>query len=191
MGPHTATGERTQHGFSYLSLLFFVAILSVGLAAVAVSWQTQRQREKEADLLFAGAAYREAIALYYNRSPGGLQEYPKRLRDLLADPRYPDTRRYLRRLYRDPMNVDARWGTITAPDGGIMGVHSLSTGKPVKISGAVAQGPDFGTAATYADWKFVYLPDALPVQAAAPAPLGDANLLTPFSLPGTPLPAPK
>ncbi len=165
MGLHIGTGKGLPRGFTYLSLLFFVAVLSVGLATVAVSWQTARQREKEAELLFAGAAFREAIALYYNRSPGGIQEFPKRLDDLLQDPRYPDARRYLRRIYRDPMNADAKWGTIAAPDGGIMGVHSLSTGKPIKTSGAGAQGPDFDAAATYADWKFVYLPAALPAQA--------------------------
>ncbi len=63
MGLHTGTGKGLPRGFTYLSLLFFVAVLSVGLATVAVSWQTARQREKEAELLYAGAAFREAIAL--------------------------------------------------------------------------------------------------------------------------------
>ena len=51
-----------------------------------------------------------------------------------------------------------------------MGVHSLSTGKPIKTAGAIAQGPDFGAAETYADWKFVYLPGALPAPEAGAAP---------------------
>jgi type II secretory pathway pseudopilin PulG len=169
MALRTGTGDGLPRGFTYLSLLFFVAVLSVGLAGAAISWQTSRQREKEAELLFAGAAFREAIALYYNRAPGGLQEFPKRLGDLLKDPRYPDTRRYLRRIYPDPMNADAQWGTIAAPDGGIMGVHSLSTGKPIKTSGSAGQGPNFDAASTYADWKFVYLPATLPVQTTTPA----------------------
>lgn len=169
MSPRPSTlAPLPSRGFTYLSLLFFVAVLSLGLAAVAVSWQTSRQREKEAELLFAGTAIREAIALYYDRSPAGLPEYPKRLGDLLQDPRYPDARRYLRRLYRDPMTGEARWGTIAAPDGGIMGVYSLSSGKPVKVSGTARQGADFDAAATYADWKFVYVPTALPGQAAEP-----------------------
>ena len=173
MARHTRTGDAPPRGFTYLSLLFFVAALGVGLASAAVSWQTSRQREKEEELLFAGAAFREAIALYYNRSPAGLQEFPKRLDDLLQDPRYPDARRYLRRIYRDPMSGEARWGTISAPDGGIMGVHSLSPGKPVKVAGAVSNGPDFGAAASYADWQFVYLPAAPalnPAGNASPAP---------------------
>ena len=177
MGPRIAIGSARRGGFTYLSLLFFIAVLGVGLAATAISWQTERQREKEAELLFAGAAFRDAIALYYNRSPGGLQEFPKRLEDLVKDPRYPDARRYLRRIYRDPTNAEQKWGTIAAPDGGIMGVHSLSTGKPIKTAGAASQGPDFDAATSYADWKFVYLPQAAP--AALPgmtpaAPAGDA-----------------
>ena len=183
MEPHTRTGDARPRGFTYLSLLFFVAVMGVGLAAAAVSWQTARQREKEAELLFAGTALREAIALYYNGTPGRLQEFPKQLRDLLEDPRYPYPRRYLRRIYRDPITGEAEWGTITAPDGGIMGVHSRSGGKPMKTAGSIANGPDFETAATYADWKFVYLPDAVPVQATgAPAfPAVDQNALPAFS----------
>lgn len=185
MEPHTRTGDARPRGFTYLSLLFFVAVMGVGLAAAAVSWQTARQREKEAELLFAGTAIREAIALYYNRSPGSLQEFPKQLRDLLQDPRYPYTRRYLRRIYRDPITGEAEWGTISAPDGGIMGVHSLSGGKPIKTAGSIANGPDFETAATYADWKFVYLPDAVPVPAtgAAPVSVTDPNAFPVFSPP--------
>jgi len=183
-GLHTATGDASARGFTYLSLLFFVAILSVGLVAVAISWQTSRQREKEAELLFAGAAFREAIALYYDRSPGGLQEFPKRLGDLLQDPRYPDTRRYLRRLYPDPMSGEPKWGTITAPDGGIMGVHSLSRGKPIKTAGAVPSGPDFGAAASYADWQFVYLPEALSLGPGSNAPPVDSTIPPSFPLPG-------
>jgi type II secretory pathway pseudopilin PulG len=170
-------------GFTYLSLLFFVAILGVGLAAAAVSWQTARQREKEAELLFAGAAFREAIELYYNGSPGGMLEFPKRLGDLLQDPRYPGARRYLRRLYTDPMTGDSRWGTITAPDGGIMGVHSLSLGKPIKVAGAAANGPDFGAAASYVDWQFVYLPSALSLNPGGNAPPAESTMPPAFQPP--------
>jgi type II secretory pathway pseudopilin PulG len=189
MEQHTGTGNASARGFTYLSLLFFVATLGVGLAAVAISWQTERQREREAELLFAGAAFREAIALYYYRSPGGLPEFPKRLSDLLQDPRYPDARRYLRRIYRDPMNAETQWGTIAAPDGGIMGVHSLSTGKPIKTAGAAAQGPDFDAASTYADWKFVHLPSVLPTQAtpsaASAAPSAGTSIVPPsLQVPG-------
>jgi len=152
-------------GFSYISLLMFIAALGAGLAATAVSWQTARQREQEAELLFVGGAFREAIALYYNRSPGENREFPKQLRDLIKDPRSPDVRRYLRRIYRDPMTGDAKWGTISARDGGIMGVYSLSPGKPIKRNG-FGGAHDFNAAGTYSEWKFVYMPPDSPTPTA-------------------------
>jgi len=97
-----------------------------------------------------------------------MQEFPKRLRDLLQDPRYPDTRRYLRRIYRDPMTGEAEWETIAATR---RRHHGRAQPGPVpsrsRTSGAIANGPDFDAAATYADWKFVYLPDALPCRRPA------------------------
>ncbi len=179
MAPLTATGNARAGGFTYLSLLFFLAILGVGLAAAAISWKTTRQREKEEELLFAGAAIREAIALYYTHAPGGLQEFPKKLGDLVEDPRYPDARRYLRRLYRDPMTNAADWDTIPAPDGGIMGVRSRSTARPIKVAGSGRNLPDFGAAASYADWQFVYVPETANARASGPAPDPAAAMFPP------------
>jgi hypothetical protein len=41
--------------------------------------------------------------------------------------------RYLRRIYRDPMTSKTEWGLVQSVDGRIMGVHSLSKDKPLKI----------------------------------------------------------
>jgi type II secretory pathway pseudopilin PulG len=149
-----------------MSLLFFVATLGVGIAVTAISWQTASQREKERELLFIGSEFREAIALYYHRSPGSIKEYPKDLNDLLKDSRYPVTQRYLRRIYRDPMTGLAQWGTIPALGGGIMGVHSLSKEAPIKKAGFTESQKEFSEAGSYADWKFAYLPPT-PIEGAA------------------------
>ena len=65
------------------------------------------QREKEAELLFRGEQYREAIASYYKKE----QRYPQSLEELLEDKRYPMPVRHLRRLYRDPSpgRRNGRW----------------------------------------------------------------------------------
>ena len=55
-----------------------------------------------------------------------------RLEELLQDPRYPDIRRYLRKIYLDPMTGSAEWGLVTGPGGEIYGVHSLSGDEPLK-----------------------------------------------------------
>ena len=149
-----------QRGFTYLSLLVFVAVLGVGLAAVASSWTTERQRQKERELLDIGGEFRDAIALYYERTPGPIKQFPRELTDLLKDARYPNVQRYLRRIYRDPMTGDDRWGIVAAPGGGIMGVYSLSKERPLKNENFGQQDANFNAAATYSDWKFVYQPAA-------------------------------
>lgn len=155
MGRPTATGSR-ERGFTYLSLLFFMAVLEVGLAATAISWQTAMQREKERELLFVGAQFQQAIALYYYRSPGEAKEFPKKLNDLLKDARFPPAERYLRRVYRDPLTGKDEWGLVPAPDGGIMGVYSLSRDTPIRTAGFESTDPD--VVVTYQDWKFVVRP---------------------------------
>ena len=172
MDRHTVTGRIGQQGFTYLSLLFFVAVLGVGLAATAVSWRYAQQSEKERELLFVGEEFREAIALYYHRSPGVIKQYPRDLTDLVRDPRYPNTQRYLRRIYRDPMRNEPSWGTVMSPEGGVMGVYSLLQEEPLKKQGFKEIQSGFDNAGSYSDWRFVYTPVTLPMPALAPGPAG-------------------
>jgi len=155
MEQRTGTGSAAKAGFTYLSLLFFVATLGIGLAATAASWQAAAQREKERELMFAGKQIQEAIGLYYHRSPGEVKEFPRRLQDLLKDPRAATVERYLRKLYRDPLTGDEKWGLVRSPDGGIMGVYSLAPGTPIRT---IDFPPEPGKPYTYQDWKFVVRP---------------------------------
>jgi type II secretory pathway pseudopilin PulG len=145
---------RCERGFTYVTVLFFLAVLGIGLAATAASWQTAAQRQRERELIFIGAQFQQAIALYYQRSPGEAKEYPRRLVDLLQDSRYPTMERYLRRIYTDPMTGKREWGLVDAPEGGIMGVYSLSREKPMRTLGLDATEG----APTYRDWKFIVRP---------------------------------
>jgi type II secretory pathway pseudopilin PulG len=146
-------------GFTYLTVLFIVAILTTGLALVGEVWHTAAMREKEADLLFAGNQYRKAIARYYLSGPQ--RQYPRSLDDLLKDPRRPGAERYLRKLYPDPV-TGKEWSLVKAPDGGILGVHSVSDEKPFKNARFKARDAAFEGAQKYSDWKFVYMPHAAP-----------------------------
>jgi len=141
-------------GFTYLGLLFAIAILGITLATVGVVWSTQIRREKEVVLLFAGDQIRTAIGRY--RASGG--QYPQALTDLLEDKRVPLVRRYLRRLYLDPMTGSTGWQLITAADGGIMGVASTSLLKPIKVAGFASADAAFADQVCYCDWKFLYTP---------------------------------
>jgi type II secretory pathway pseudopilin PulG len=161
-----------EQGFTYLAALFAVAILGGGLALAGEVWETSAKREKEAELLFAGNQYRKAIERYFL---SGQQQYPRALEDLLKDRRRPGTVRYLRKLYPDPL-TGKPWGLVKAPDGGILGVHSLSEEKPLKVAGFRVRDATFEGAQKYSEWMFVH---ALPVQ---PAPKPGAPPKTPASV---------
>lgn len=146
---------RQGRGFTYLAALLLAAASAAAVGGAAQVWSQARQREKEAELLWIGEQFRQAIGLYYQRSPGSVKRYPAKLEELLEDPRHLGTMRYLRRIYTDPITGHAEWGVVTAPGGGIMGVHSLSGAQPLRqVSGA-----------TYSQWQFVYEPPLAPTEA--------------------------
>ena len=155
--------RRGEQGFTYLALLIVIAVCGAVLAAVGELASHGQQREKEAELLFAGHQIRAAIGAYYERSPGGAKTYPKTLEDLLEDKRMPTIQRYLRKVYRDPVTGKADWGFVEGPGGTIMGVYSKSELRPIK-SGRFAPGDEsFGDAKAYTEWKFTHSPAELAV----------------------------
>jgi len=58
------------------------------------------------------------------------------------------------------MTGKAKWNLIRAPEGGLMGVSSLSQARPIKTGGFPEMEQEFSGAANYAEWAFVYLPVA-------------------------------
>lgn len=155
----------------YLAVLLFVAIMGAALAAAGELWHTAQVREKERELLFVGNEYRRAIQLYNLNSPGGARQYPRELADLVKDPRQPAVRRYLRKLYRDPMTGKSEWGLVKNPDGSIAGVYSLSEEAPFKTANFGKGDAGFEGGEKYSDWKFVYrgTPVAGPLPQQKPA----------------------
>ncbi len=151
--PHRSLRAATR-GFTYLAALLAIAVLGLSLAAAGQVWHTVATRDKETELLWVGDHYRRAIERYFQNGPA---QYPRTLDDLLKDPRKQILARYLRKLYPDPMTHGDDWGTVKAPDGGIMGVYSLSAAEPLKQGGFRDSHAEFKDARTYRDWKFVYL----------------------------------
>jgi type II secretory pathway pseudopilin PulG len=152
---------RRQAGFGYLGILFVVAIGSVALAGVGTLWSLERQREKEEQLLAIGLEFQRAIGLYYERSPGSVKRYPRALDELLKDNRFLGVQRYLRQIYADPMTGKREWGLVQAPEGGIMGVYSLSQESPLKQANFPMVLESFNGKNSYREWQFVYRPPIL------------------------------
>ena len=155
-----SSGSRYQRGFTYLVAMFAVAIAGLLLAVTSEVWSQSRQREKERELLYIGDQFREAIALYYQRTPGTVKRYPEKLEELLEDKRYLSMQRYLRKVHADPMTGKSQWGTVAAPGGGIMGVYSLSDQRPIKSASFDTADQSFAGSQRYSDWKFLYEPPA-------------------------------
>ena len=149
----SGTSPPAQRGFTYVWLLLAIGLVAAGLAATAEVVTTAARRDKEAELLFAGDQFARAIARYRASVPGS-QQYPQRLEDLLADNRFPNVRRHLRRVYRDPMTGSSDWGLVRGPNGGIVGVYSTSTAQPIKTANFPKEYAAFAGAPAYRDWVF-------------------------------------
>jgi type II secretory pathway pseudopilin PulG len=151
---------REQGGYSYVIVMFLVAILSLVSTRALENSLTSARRDKESELLWVGQAYRRAIQEYYENTQGSDKRYPNSLRDLLEDTRPILLRRPLRRLYRDPITggemVPIRAEGSAGP---IIGVRSASAQAPLKVDGFPVELANFSHAISYQTWQFIYQPD--------------------------------
>jgi len=150
-------GQGGQRGAALLLVLVAVAILGLATGIAGQSWRSMVQRSKEADLLWCGEQYRQAIRSYYQVKQGPRNMYPAKLEELLQDSRFPQPVRHLRRLYDDPMTGES-WELIRAPQGGIAGVRSSSTLKPFRQDGFPKEQEAFAKKDSYREWEFIYQP---------------------------------
>jgi len=167
-------------GFTYIALLTAVVIMGILMASAGKYWQNVVKREKEEELLFRGDQYRRAIERYYNAKPGA-NKFPPNLDALLSDDRFPQARRHLRRLYKDPftgedfelITAQTATGLSAVPPQmrtmpGIIGVCSRSDKEPLKQAEFPEEYKDFEGKKSYSDWKFV---STAPQQVQAPGQL--------------------
>jgi type II secretory pathway pseudopilin PulG len=138
---------RAQGGFTYLLLLWWVALSGVMLMALGESWAVQAQRDREAELAYRGDQIRQAIEAYASVPVNeGVSRLPHKLEELLEDRRTGELRRHLRQAWRDPITRGGAWGLVRDASQGITGVHSLSRGKPLRAPPGVER---------YDEWRFV------------------------------------
>ena len=145
-----------QRGFTYLGLIILVAVLGlVGAAGLKLGSLLQRQAAEQA-LLDIGAQFSDALYSYAAATPPGLPQQPESLAELLRDPRVPQLRRHLRKLFVDPMTGRAEWGLLYQPGSHrIIGVHSLSQATPLKTGNFEARFSGLEGKSTLAEWHFV------------------------------------
>ena len=162
------TGKHPQQGSVFMGMLVTVAVVAVMLMEVGTLWSSVLQRERELELLARGNQIRRAIGLYYREG----NTFPKSLADLVLDRRQPTIKRYLRRVYDDPLTGNAEWGVVKGPGETIMGVFSTAKGTPFKQGNFSVINQSFTGQGSYQGWVFLFGPGQNN-PATRVAPMGD------------------
>ncbi len=171
-----STGRaRPAPGFTYLGLIILLAVMGL-VAAAGIKMGTVMQRAAaEEELLEIGAQFSQALRSYAAATPKGQAAQPPTLQELLKDPRFPNPRRHLRKIFIDPVTGSDRWGvTYLGGERGVVAVYSLSDKRPLKVANFDARFQNFENKEKLSEWKFT---------------MAGAGLLTPPPAPAAPIPA--
>lgn len=136
-----------------LAMMLSIVLIGIVIGTAARKWETVVRRDKEAELLYRGGAIKRAIDLYYRTSRAGFAQFPRSLQDLVKDPGSPAVRRYLRKVYSDPM-TEGEWVLIQDGTGRIKGVRSASEAVPIKTSNFPEEFKSFEGKKKYSEWIF-------------------------------------
>lgn len=150
---------KAQRGAALLVLLVLVTVLGLSAGLAGQSWRSTMQQAREAELLWRGQQYQQAIASYYAVKHGPHQMYPSKLEHLVRDPRFPGVVRHLRKLYPDPMTGED-WELVRDPAERIIGVRSSSELAPFKQDGFPENLEKLQGKGSYREWEFVFAPPA-------------------------------
>lgn len=97
-----------ESGYTFVALVVFLIVLNIGLAVAMPLWSKVVQREREAELVFRGLQYAEAIRVFqarFGRPPNNLDEL------LELEPRS------IRQLWEDPLSDSGKWAPLLAGAG--------------------------------------------------------------------------
>jgi len=141
----------STQGYAMAALLVGLSVIGVTLTAAVPMWRTAARREREAELVFRGEQYVQAIRLFQRRYAGTL---PPSI-DVLVE------QRFLRRRYQDPITrsdfqvlYTASTGQRTTSGGqGIIGVVSRSAQTSLRLHNGRGR---------YNEWTFVVTPPQPP-----------------------------
>ena len=124
--PPPVGSTRPVRGYALVALIVIVAVMNVLVAASLPYWSQIVKRDKEAELIFRGLQYAEAIRVFQLR----INRLPNTLDELIeVNPRS------IRQLWKDPMTEDGEWDVIRAQDQGGGG-----QGRARQIAGGSAPG---------------------------------------------------
>ena len=96
-----------EAGGLLIILMIGVAVVSIGLGAAVQTWGSTWRRDQEEELIFRGNQYADAL-LAYRKEHGG--QFPLNLEELFKQG--PRRLRYIRKLYKEPIGKDHKWGLL-------------------------------------------------------------------------------
>lgn len=164
---HRLAARRRQRGFTYLWLLFVLAIGAAGLAGLGQSAGAAAHRDREAELMFRGQAIADAISSYWSATPGEPKRLPATLDELLDDRRGPRPVHHLRRVYPDPFTGRTDWELLRDETGRIAGVRSRADVAAMRVADLPL--PAAGRSVRVSDRVFMFQQSVAAVGAAASA----------------------
>ncbi len=101
-GPGPAD-RSSEAGYNLVVLAVLITVMNIAVAAALPYWSSWAKRQNEAELIFRGLQYAEAIRLFRVRQ-GRL---PTSLEELIeVEPRV------IRQLWPNPMDEEGRWGLL-------------------------------------------------------------------------------
>jgi hypothetical protein len=130
-----AASRRGQQGFALMMVMLLTTLVLLGAIVAAPYVRTERQREKEEEMIWRGKQYVRGIKLYYRKNG----RFPTSVDDLIK-PKVGSVR-YMRQAYKDPMNKeDGAWRMIyVGPAGQLIG--SLKPPQTFQIPGMAGTQP--------------------------------------------------
>src|SRR5512143_312620 len=87
--------QNRERGYILITLMLFVALLSIAALAVLPEIKQRIRRDREEELQHRGTAYMRAIQHFYKKNG----RYPARIEDLEKT----NNIRFLRKRYKDPI----------------------------------------------------------------------------------------
>lgn len=163
---------RDERGYILLTLMLFVALLTIGLAVAVQNIESQIKRDREEELIHRGVQYSRAVRHYFKK----FGRYPSRIEEL----ENTNNMRFLRRRYKDPLTgkdfkllhmTDVQMSFSGIPGGGLppSALNGTAGGlnASASLSGAVVQDP---TAAQNSQGADPSNPDQTNASVSAPDP---------------------
>jgi type II secretory pathway pseudopilin PulG len=94
--------QNPQRGYMLITLMLALALITIGLLTVLPEIGQQIRRDREEEMRHRGTAYMRAIQHFYKK----FGRYPMRIEEL----ENTNNLRFIRKLYKDPINKDPATG---------------------------------------------------------------------------------